>query len=70
MHIHGQTLKKHLGERNGWDNTALDSIDWDMIGRVSNYNTHSEIIWRMKMTSGFVPFGTRMKLVKQWKSKL
>ena len=70
MHIHGRALKKHLAIRNRWDESAVNSVDWDTMSRVSKHNTHSETIWRMKMASGFVPVGTRMTLVKKWESDI
>ena len=69
-YIHGSRLIKHVQDKKGWSKVEVDSVDWETMERVSNTNTTSETLWRMKVASGFVPTANRMTMTKHWDSDI
>ena len=57
-YIHGRKLENHISMRHGWCKSACNDIDWKSIARVSKSDSASDTLWKMKMSSGFVPVGT------------
>ena len=63
-------MKHHLTHHQQYTNEGFEFLDWNAIHQASMNLYTSRQIWLTKFTSGFGATAHRMKLRKQWETKI